>query len=191
MSQWDKNRDTHIVRWLRRRTLVYIANNSVGSKMWSKSFILDSDGRVHDLYEDGNLSCAYHITTTLKMCELWKNEAVANVDSVIAKLPLNGWNQIDGPMVGAIIVYGRNQLHRAWATKHIGFIVGEDEVVSNGSNSTHIIEKHPINYMRLPSGEWREIESYWWHEGFEEDDLLYMPEDLFSRTETPEHKLEQ
>jgi hypothetical protein len=48
--QWDKNQETHIVRWLRRRTLIYIAKNSVGSKMWSKSFILDSDGNVHDLY---------------------------------------------------------------------------------------------------------------------------------------------
>ena len=190
MQKWDKNRDTHIVRWLRRRTLIYIAKNSVGSKMWSKSFILDSEGNVHDLYEDGNLSCAYHISTTLKMCELWKNEAIANVDSLVNKLPENGWTQIDEPRPGALIVYGKNQLHRAWATKHVGILVGSDEVVSNGSNESHIIESHPINYMKLPSGEWREIEGYWWHEDFEDDDLLHMPEDVFTRTETPEHQLD-
>ncbi len=187
MQKWDKNQETHIVQWLRRRTLVYIANNSVGSKMWSKSFIFDSEGRVHDLYEDGNLSCAYHISTTLKMCELWKNEAVANVDSVVAKLPQNGWTEIEEPRVGAIVVYGKNQLHRAWATRHIGIIVGEDEVVSNGSNSSHIIEKHPLNYMKIGDN-WREIESYWWHEDFEDDELLNAEENVFTRTETPVHK---
>jgi hypothetical protein len=187
---WDKNRKTHIKRWLRRRTLIYIANNSVGSKMWAKSFILDSDDKVHDLYEDGNLSCAYHVSTTLKMCELWKDQAVGNVGSLVDKLPQNGWYQIDSPRPGAIIVYGRNLLHRAWATMHIGIIVGEDEVISNGSNDSHIIRRHPINYTKLKSGQWREIEGYWWHPDFEDDDLLYAPEEVFTRKETPEHQFE-
>lgn len=188
MQEWDRNQETHIVRWLRRRTLIYIANNSIGSKMWSKSFILDSDGNVHDLYEDGNLSCAYHISTTLKMCELWQNQAVANVDSLVAKLPQNGWSEINLPRPGALVIYGENKLHRAWATKHVGIIINDTEAVSNGSNGSHIIDKHPIG---SPSNQKREILGYWWHEDFEDDDILHMKEDIFIRTETPVHKFEK
>lgn len=188
--KWDKNRKTHIVRWLRRRTLVYFVKNSVGSRAWAKSFILDSDNRVHDLYESGNLSCAYFISSVLKTCELWDGQCVGNVNSLISKLPDNGWERIEEPRIGAIVIYGEVQLDRAWATRHVGFVVGEDEVVSNGSSNSFAIESHPINYMKVEAtGEWRSVDGYWWHKDFEDDELFEQEESKFKRRETPEHKL--
>lgn len=189
--EWDKNLDTHIVRWLRRRTLVYSTRQAIGSKMWAKSFTLDSDGNVHDVYEDGRLSCSIFISSILRMNNLWDDQTVANTRSLVEKLPKNGWSMIDEPRIGAVIVYEDNKLNRAWSTKHIGIIVGEDEVVSNSSNGSHVIDSHPINYMKMDNGEWRKIEGYWWHKDFEEDDLLHMSEDVFTRKETPVFKFEK
>ncbi|MDQ5914065.1 MAG: hypothetical protein QG623_684 [Patescibacteria group bacterium] len=190
--QWQKNQDTHIVRWLRRRTLVFNAKQAIGSRIWAKSFILDSDGNVHDIYEDGKLSCSTFISGILRMNNLWDDQTVANTSSLIQKLPQNGWELIDEPRIGCLIIYEDNKLHRAWATKHIGILVDDDLVVSNSSNDEpYVIRSHPINYMKMAHGDWRKIEGYWWHKDFEDDDLFHMKEDVFTRTETPVHKFEK
>ncbi len=187
--EWQQNRKTHIKQWLRRRTLVYSAKNAAGSKIWAKSFILDSEGDVHDIYENGNLSCAYFISAILKVNDLWQDQCVANVNSLTAKLPDNGWILIPEARIGSIIIYGESKGRRSWATKHVGIIVGEDEVISNGSSHSHTIEAHPVNYMKLQDGTPRKIEGYWWHKDFEDDELFSQVEVEKIRIETPEHKL--
>jgi hypothetical protein len=166
-----------IEKFLRRRSLVYMAERAVVSKMWASNFVLMDDGRVHDLYEDGQLGCAYFVLTLLKVNELWNLPITGFAKKARDGLESQGWYQINEIKPGAVIVYQPEDFGREWSSMHIGIAVSDTESVSNDSNEEGIIYRHPHQVMGIKNRTNREIESIWWHKDFEDDDLFYADED--------------
>lgn len=66
----------------------------------------------------------------------------------------NGWQETKDLREGAVLVWEKN--HNGHS--HMGFCVGNDEAISNGSQDSGFPHKHHVTY----NGQ-RKIEKIYWH----------------------------
>ncbi len=102
---------------------------SVGTNMF-RNLYAEIEWAKKDITENGNLSCAFFVSSLLKILGLTK-EIHATVDGTVRDLLSSEWYEISEPKVGAVLVwekvdFGENSFH-----KHIGFYMGENKAISN------------------------------------------------------------
>lgn len=136
-------------------TYISAIKNSIGSKTYRQIFA-KVNGKKKDITENGNLSCAYYVTSLLLIFKL-VNEVHATVSGTVRDIEKSGWTQIDKPKVGAIIVWGKKDFGKGDFHSHIGFYIGKNEAISN-SPKKGIVEKHHFTYKNT-----RKIEKIFWH----------------------------
>ena len=112
-------------------TYLAVIKNSVGSKLF-RNFYAKINGKKTDIMQNGELSCAFYVSSVLMLFKFIK-EIHGTVDSTVNDLKQNGWEKIDKPQIGSILIweemnFGNNNVH-----KHIGFFIGENKAVSNSS----------------------------------------------------------
>lgn len=110
-------------------TYLAVIKNSVGSNLF-RSLYAKVNGKRTDITGNGDLSCAFYVSSILLLFRFIK-ERHATVDSTVKDLEESGWKKIKKPKIGSIIVwekidFGNNNLH-----KHIGFFIGNNRAVSN------------------------------------------------------------
>lgn len=124
---------------LQKESYLAMIQNSVGTNMFRTLYAL-VDGKKQDILRQGDLSCAYFVSSILLRFSLITS-VHATVDGTERDLKLSGWKHIKAPKVGCIIVWeaavgARGELH-----KHIGFYIGKGNAISNdskkGSPSVH------------------------------------------------------
>lgn len=136
-------------------TYISAIKNSVGSKTYRQIFA-KVNGKKVDLTENGNLSCAYFVSSLLLIFKLI-NEVHATVSGTVRDLEKCGWAQIKKPKVGSILVWDKKDFGKGDLHSHIGFYIGKNEAVSNDSKKG-VIEKHHFTYKNT-----RKIEKIFWN----------------------------
>ena len=132
----------------RSKTLNSLITGSVGSQTWRHLY--DTDG--HDLLENGNLSCAYFVSSILLTAGLVKGMH-ATVAGCERDLTESGWQPTKQPQAGDVVFWpAAENGHR-----HIGFYQNDETAISNSSEQGSP-QKHPLTY----SGE-RPVTAIWTH----------------------------
>jgi hypothetical protein len=146
----------------RKMKLLFLENyltmikNSVGTKMFRNLYV-EVDGGKKDITGDGNLSCAFFVSSLLVVSKLIK-EPHATVDGTIKDLQTSGWQEIVEPKIGCILVWEKVDFGGSLGEhKHVGFYIGNNRAVSNDSK-----ESCPKEHDYLFDGS-RQIEKMFWH----------------------------
>lgn len=140
-------------------TYIGLIKNSVGSTIF-KNLYMSIDGTKTDITENGNLSCAYYVSSLLYILKLLKSPH-ATVDSTVSDMLSSGWEELTKPKVGSVIVWEKIDFGGGKMHKHIGFYMGENRAISNNSSTGEIYEH---DWMFDGS---RKIERMFWHPDLE------------------------
>ena len=117
-------------------TYVAAIKNSAGAKIF-RNFYAKLDGKKTDIMKNGDLSCAWFVSSILYLFKLIK-EPHATVDGTTRDLKQSGWEKIGKPKIGSIIVWEKN--HNSH--KHIGFYIDNNKTISNNLKSKCPIIHH-------------------------------------------------
>ena len=117
------------------------------------------DEEEQDILQDGKLSCAYFVSSVLFHCQLIE-DLHTTVKGLEADLERSGWQKVDEPRLGSIILWKPMRFADGSLRRHIGFYIGGTTAVSN--STLHRVPKtHDMN--STTTGEPRGIEAIYWH----------------------------
>ena len=137
-------------------TYIAVIKNSVGSKMF-RNFYAKISGKKKDIMRNGDLSCAFFVSSVLVLSKLIK-DGHGTVNSTVEDMKKTGWKIIKKPKVGSVIVWEKITFGNGESNKHIGFYVGKNIAVSTNSNTGLIYEHH------YTFGGKRKIEAIYWND---------------------------
>lgn len=110
-------------------TYLSVIKNSVGSKMF-RNFYAKVNGKRTDIMKNGELSCAFYVSSILALFEFIK-EVHGTVASTVKDLKQSGWREIKRPKIGSILVWESMDFGKDGIHKHIGFYIGNNNAISN------------------------------------------------------------
>jgi len=128
-----------------KKTYFATLKNSVGSKLW-RNFYMLHEGAYVDVLHDGNVSCAYYVSSILYQFRLIA-EIHTFVDNTVTDMLRSGWIADPQPCPGAVIVWEPKTFATSGEThKHIGFYLRDNLAVSHSdkyrSPILHPCEQH-------------------------------------------------
>lgn len=109
-------------------TYMAVIENAPGSEMFKNAYA-DVDGVKEDITDNGDLSCAFFVSSVLVIFGFIR-EVHITVASTVKDMENCGWFDTEDPKPGDVVVWGvehsSDQKH-----KHIGFFLGDGRAVSN------------------------------------------------------------
>src|SRR3989338_6701866 len=142
-------------------TYLATIKNSVGSGMFRESFLSAPHGEQKDILRNGELSCAFFVSSILKIYDLIDHQH-ATVSGTIADLEKNGWTIISEPRIGSILVWEKLFSENEWHS-HIGFSVGDELAVSNSME----LRSPQLHHYTYGKEQQRKITHIFWKEGLD------------------------
>lgn len=154
------------LKFLKQKSLLAIVNNSIAGGdnfLFRNLYAKDEQGKEIDILEEGKNSCAVFVSWILLALEMIKRPH-ATVGGVEKDLIESGWFEIKDLRSGAILIWEKaTGVYDKLLHGHIGFYVGNDEAISNGSRERGLPWKHHYSY----NGE-RKVEKIYWHPDLDE-----------------------
>jgi hypothetical protein len=144
-------------------TYLKAVQNSVGSNLFRNQYYRIK-GRVVDVLEDGDLSCATYVTTILYIFDLIQDRHTT-VNGTVEDIQKSGWYEIKKPKKGALILWGFKKKDDGTQGKHrhVGFYINPQTAISNSSDTRVVAQHHPT-FGKFSSGEVRrDILAYYWN----------------------------
>jgi predicted nucleic acid-binding Zn finger protein len=111
----------------KRETLLAQVKGAIGSKQYQHLYAGEQN---KDIVKNGELSCAYFVSSVLHNLELIKS-AHATVESTVKDMVKKGWQEVTVPEPGAVIVWSEKNGH-----KHIGVYIKRFRAISNSEKKT-------------------------------------------------------
>lgn len=141
---------------LLKETYLALIRGSVGSMMFRQCFAL-LNRRTVDILRRGELSCAFYMTSVLRIAGLIRRVHVT-VEGALKDLRQSGWRcQWAQPLrPGAIIVWAAERFADG-EHRHLGFSLGGNKAVSTSSASGRVAA-HDATFNGR-----RAIELVYWH----------------------------
>ena len=143
-----------------RSTYLAVIRNSVGTKMFRNS-CGRAAGRAVDLTRGGRLSCAFFVTSVLRIFGLIK-EQHTTVGGAVRDLEQSGWRPVKTARPGDILVWeavvGQDGNH-----EHIGFLIAPGVAVSNSTRARLPAEHHWTYGVRAGKPVRRVMTIYRWN----------------------------
>ncbi len=121
-------------------TYIAVIKNSIGSKLF-RNFYAKVDGKKLDIMNNGELSCAFYVSSILVLFSFIK-KVHGTVDSTVKDLQQSGWRVIKKPKIGSIIVWEKMDFKKGDSHKHIGFYIGNNQAISNSYKLGYPIKHH-------------------------------------------------
>jgi len=109
-------------------TYLSIIKNIAGSKSF-RHLYAKVGGKKTDILKNGRLSCAFFVSSILKIFGQIKN-LHATVAGTEKDLKSSGWHKIKILKEGSVIIWEKINNH-----SHIGFYLGDNKAISNDSKS--------------------------------------------------------
>jgi len=128
-------------RRLIKKTLLKFIRNSVGTRMF-RNFYLEQYDKIFDATKNGELSCAFYVSSILVIFQLIKN-VHGTVENTRKDLEASGWDEVNHPVVGSVIIW--EPAKDQGLNEHIGFYIGRGKAISNNSIKKKIVE-HDFTY---------------------------------------------
>ena len=117
--------------------------NSVGTKIFRNLFF-NVNGKKKDILKNGDLSCAYFISSILYLFGLIK-EKHATVDGALKDMKKSGWKEIKNPKPGCIILWDYKPLKNGkLGNRHLSFYLSGKSAISHRSEKRMPI-RHDLN----------------------------------------------
>jgi len=120
-------------------TYLALIRNSVGTRMF-RSSCGRSVSRAVDLTKYGRLSCAFYVSSVLRIFSLIEQQHTT-VDGTVRDLRRSGWRPVKTARPGDILVWeavaGRGGDHQ-----HIGFLIAPGIAVSNSARLRFPVRHH-------------------------------------------------
>ena len=112
-------------------TYMAMIQNSVGSKMWRNNYAL-VDGVKTDVTNNGEVSCAYYLSTILASFRLIKAHHTM-IDSTLKDMENSGWVEVAEPEPGDVLLWGPKSSPDKDGVnhQHLGFYIGEGKAVTH------------------------------------------------------------
>lgn len=131
---------------LNYKNYLSLIKNSVGSKMFQHIYVLDNK-KEKDILDSGRLSCAYYISSILKIFNLINqdNSPHAGVSGFLKNISQSGWEETEELKPGNIILWDEVRYSSGEDHYHVGFYLGEDKAISNSGDSK-VIKIHHYTY---------------------------------------------
>jgi hypothetical protein len=120
--------------------------NSIGSRLFNSVMVEYGDsGKVVDLLNDGELSCAFFVSSILYLNKMFDapHVTVKSVKEILSKS--DKWREIyiNDVDLGDVIFWEKIKHKDGTEHAHVGFALNSDESVSTSSNNKSIT-KHPL-----------------------------------------------
>lgn len=138
---------------------IHLIRSSIDNPIFRK-FYCSVNGKKTEVLDEGRLSCAAFVTFVLKLFSLVSDIQIT-VHRAMDDMKKNGWQVIQEPKVGAVIVWAektsvidKDSTINAPVHKHIGFYIGNGQAVSNSS-----MAKSPVVHL----WDFRPVDSILWH----------------------------
>lgn len=142
-------------------TYIAVIKNSAGSKMF-RNFYAKVDGKKIDIVKNGDLSCAWFVSSLLHLFKLIK-DAHATVNGTIKDLKQSGWKKIKKPKIGSILVWEKIDFGNKDFHKHIGFYIGNNKAISTSNLKKGQPVTHHWTYGIKSNKPMRKIEAIFWN----------------------------
>lgn len=143
------------------RTYLAMIVGSVGSNQYRFLYVCSPDGSK-DVIGDGDLACAYFVSSIPTLFGLMNDGVHTTVDETICDLESSGWEKIQSPRPRCIVIWGKKFRSPPPGHRHIGFYIGDDKVVSNdfvsGSPRRHMLLEKDVSGQVI-----RQVESFYYH----------------------------
>lgn len=161
-----------VILEFKKNYLAMIRNAALGENHIFQNFYITIDGVERDALNGGSLACGTFVSSLLYLQNStleflkkprWIQFTHANVPAVEKDMESCGWHQNDDLREGAVITWETKPGVDGTPHLHMGFYLGNDRAVSNGSNSTLMPEKHHFTYDGT-----RQIIRRWWHSALDE-----------------------
>jgi hypothetical protein len=155
MKEMTISKKTEVIVPLIFKTYISVIESSIDSILF-RHFYAKIKGKTKDIMQNGELSCAFYVSSILNMFKLIK-QGHTTVDSTVKDLLESDWKKTKKPRKGSILVweaidFGKNDFH-----KHIGFYLGNNIAISNDSKYGCPM-KHHWNFHGK-----RKVESIFWN----------------------------
>ena len=144
------------------KNYITFARATANSPLW-RQFYAKVNGKPMEVLRDGRLSCAFHLTSILKLFSL-VDDIQLTVHRTLDDMLKSGWYKIKKPRVGCVILWAEKPASKdrvkrdskiySNKVKHAGIYLGGDKAISNRDHKrTPII--HSLHY--------RPVEAFFWH----------------------------
>ena len=123
---------------------------SRGCKMFRRLYVLEN-GKKRDVMEKGQLSCAYYVTSILKIFNLISSPH-ATVKSAAKDMFESRWEENQKLKPGNVLIWEEKIFSNEKTNQHIGFYLGAEKAISNFSERGVPILHH-FTYGKNKKGE--------------------------------------
>lgn len=123
-------------RRLVRETYLQMIKNSRQSRMFRNLFVVDEKDKKKDILKNGRSSCAFFVSSVLKIFSLISNFH-ATVKITVKDMMESGWRRTKKLEPGNVLLWEEKEGH-----KHLGFYIGDKKAVS--SAFFHFKKRVPI-----------------------------------------------
>jgi hypothetical protein len=122
------------------KTFLTIAKNSIGTKMF-QNFYGTINGKPKDLVKNGNLSCAFFISTLLHFFKLI-NDPHLTVAGLLKDMEASNWQKVRHAKIGDILIWEPVDFGSGINHAHVGIFVGQNKAISNNSKTGKPVRHH-------------------------------------------------
>lgn len=137
---------------LYKETLLAMAQNAVGCKLFATFYMQKPDGTKFDAFSGGDASCAAFVSGLLTM--LGKIERFhGTVESTVKDLESSDWRKVNDIQPADVLVWEATTVGGS-TNRHIGFAFGDGQAIST-SYKKGSVQQHEINF----GAEQRQIEA--------------------------------
>lgn len=119
-----------------------------------RNFWVFDDGKEKDAMRNGELSCAFYVSSVLTLSGLIE-KIHGTVASTTEDMEKSGWHKIKKPRIGSVLIWEK-QTFGDKDHAHIGFYIGRNRAISNSAD-----RGFPIRHDWQFNGS-RKIEAIYW-----------------------------
>ncbi len=149
-----------------------VIKNSDGSKMF-RNFYVEINGRKKDILKNGEVSCAFFVSSVLVIFGLLKKIHLT-ISGALKDMRKSGWKEIGfhnskinpelkKPKIGSVILWEGKKSDKE-IHKHIGFYIGKGRATSN---AFYFYKKRSPFIHHFSYNGKRKIEAIFWHKKLE------------------------
>jgi hypothetical protein len=121
------------------------------------------NGKRKDIINNGDLSCAFFVSSILKINNLLPNIHVTDAGTE-REMIKKGWYKIKNPKIGSVLFW--HPAKNGNEHEHIGFYIGKDKAISNNSKRGYPITHHWM-FGTVNNKPKREIKAIYWNKKLE------------------------
>lgn len=139
------------IKLLTYQNYLAMIKNSPNTKMFRNIYVLENK-KKKDILRDGNLSCAYFVSSILKIFDLISPSISphATVEGTIKDMFQNGWQETKKLKPGNIVAWEEKECSDG-PHLHLGFFLNKDKVISN-SHKKRAPKIHHLTYGKDNQG---------------------------------------